>query len=108
VKLRRYNMVTFEAPEAGQYDRIVSIEMFEHMKNYDVLFERCTAGPGTERTHRLRHCAPHFAPMRCATAHLTSHPSVAPSLTVHPLVVSEAPPSDAAPRDFPGPGARAG
>ena len=36
------DMVTFEAPEAGNYDRIVSIEMFEHMKNYDKLFERCT------------------------------------------------------------------
>lgn len=35
------DMVTFEAPEAGEYDRIVSIEMFEHMKNYDKLFERC-------------------------------------------------------------------
>ena len=28
--------------QAGKYDRIVSIEMFEHMKNYDTLFERCT------------------------------------------------------------------
>ena len=36
------DMVNFEAPDAGKYDRIVSIEMFEHMKNYDVLFERCT------------------------------------------------------------------
>ena len=35
------DMVTFEAPEVN-YDRIVSIEMFEHMKNYDKLFERCT------------------------------------------------------------------
>ena len=26
------DMVTFEAPEAGNYDRIVSIEMFEHMR----------------------------------------------------------------------------
>jgi len=25
-----------------KFDRIVSIEMFEHMKNYDKLFERCT------------------------------------------------------------------
>mmetsp|Transcript_34866 Transcript_34866/g.85375 ORF Transcript_34866/g.85375 Transcript_34866/m.85375 type:complete len:365 (+) Transcript_34866:231-1325(+) len=37
------DMVVFQAPEAGNYDRIVSIEMFEHMKNYDVLFERCTS-----------------------------------------------------------------
>jgi cyclopropane fatty-acyl-phospholipid synthase-like methyltransferase len=27
-------MADFQAP--GQYDRIVSIEMFEHMKNYQV------------------------------------------------------------------------
>lgn len=31
-------MVTFTPP--GEYDRIVSIEMFEHMKNYGVLMER--------------------------------------------------------------------
>ena len=31
----------FEPPNAGEYDRIVSIEMFEHMKNYDALFKRC-------------------------------------------------------------------
>ncbi len=28
------------AAEAGAYDRVVSIEMFEHMKNYQVLFSR--------------------------------------------------------------------
>jgi len=27
----------FEAPEAGKYDRVVSVEMFEHMKNYEKL-----------------------------------------------------------------------
>lgn len=32
----------FEPPGGlGSYDRIVSIEMFEHMKNYDTLFQRC-------------------------------------------------------------------
>lgn len=31
----------FEPPNAGTYDRIMSIEMFEHMKNYDTLFARC-------------------------------------------------------------------
>ena len=36
------DMNDFEAPQAGKYDRIVSIEMFEHMKNYDTLFDRCT------------------------------------------------------------------
>ena len=28
------DMNAFEAPEAGSYDRVVSVEMFEHMKNY--------------------------------------------------------------------------
>ncbi len=32
------NMTTFTP--SGQYDRIVSVEMLEHMKNYEVLFER--------------------------------------------------------------------
>eukprot|EP00798_Chlamydomonas_sp_ICE-L_P007271 gene7271-383_t len=35
------NVVNFEAP--GQYDRIVSIEMFEHMKNYGELMKRCSS-----------------------------------------------------------------
>lgn len=29
----------FEAP-AGEFDRVVSVEMFEHLKNYELLFER--------------------------------------------------------------------
>jgi len=32
------NVVSFEAP--GTYDRVMSIEMFEHMKNYEVLMGR--------------------------------------------------------------------
>ena len=32
------DMNDFEAP--GRYDRVVSIEMFEHMRNWEVLFER--------------------------------------------------------------------
>jgi len=31
----------FEPPNAGAYDRIVSVEMFEHMKNYSKLMRRC-------------------------------------------------------------------
>ena len=31
-------MVTFQAPST--YDRVLSIEMFEHMKNYEVLMKR--------------------------------------------------------------------
>eukprot|EP00873_Tetraselmis_striata_P044143 jgi/Tetstr1/464407/TSEL_009200.t1 len=33
-----HNMLTFDAP--GQYDRVLSVEMFEHMKNYGVLMGR--------------------------------------------------------------------
>ncbi len=32
------DMNTFQAP--GRYDRVVSVEMFEHMRNYPALFER--------------------------------------------------------------------
>ena len=39
VQILTADMVDFEAP--GQYDRIVSIEMFEHMKNYEELMRRC-------------------------------------------------------------------
>ena len=31
------DMNVFEAPEPGTYDRTVSVEMFEHMKNYQIL-----------------------------------------------------------------------
>jgi cyclopropane-fatty-acyl-phospholipid synthase len=34
------DMNTFEAPELGTYDRCVSVEMFEHMKNYRELMKR--------------------------------------------------------------------
>lgn len=35
------NMVDFEAPTAnGLFDRVVSIEMFEHMKNYQRLLRK--------------------------------------------------------------------
>ena len=33
----------FAPPQAGTYERIVSVEMFEHMKNYSVLMRRCGA-----------------------------------------------------------------
>ncbi len=35
------NMVNFDAP--SQFDRIVSIEMFEHMRNYEQLFARVSS-----------------------------------------------------------------
>lgn len=31
---------TFDFPEGTHFDRIISIEMFEHMKNYDALFKK--------------------------------------------------------------------
>lgn len=31
---------TFESKEAGTYDRVISIEMFEHMKNYQKLMKK--------------------------------------------------------------------
>jgi cyclopropane-fatty-acyl-phospholipid synthase len=34
------DMNVFEAPEAGRYDRVVSVEMFEHMKNYQALLAK--------------------------------------------------------------------
>jgi len=34
------DMNTFEAPVAGGFDRAVTIEMFEHMRNYEEIFER--------------------------------------------------------------------
>jgi cyclopropane-fatty-acyl-phospholipid synthase len=38
VEILTANMITFEAP--AQYDRIVSVEMFEHMRNYEKLLEK--------------------------------------------------------------------
>jgi cyclopropane-fatty-acyl-phospholipid synthase len=42
------NMVDFEPPSIGSYDRVVSVEMFEHMKNYKELMRRisCWLKPG--------------------------------------------------------------
>jgi len=35
-------MESFEASE-GEFDRIIAIETFHNVKNYDAMFERCTA-----------------------------------------------------------------
>ncbi len=38
-------MTEFQAPKDGQgYDRVVSIEMFEHMKNYQALLKKVGCG----------------------------------------------------------------
>lgn len=40
VRIITADMNTFTAPELGSYDRVVSVEMFEHMKNYRELMHR--------------------------------------------------------------------
>jgi cyclopropane-fatty-acyl-phospholipid synthase len=40
VRVITADMNTFAAPESGSYDRVVSVEMFEHMKNYRELMKR--------------------------------------------------------------------
>jgi cyclopropane-fatty-acyl-phospholipid synthase len=40
VKVLTCDMNTFEPPEPGAYHRVVSVEMFEHMKNYQMLMRR--------------------------------------------------------------------
>lgn len=37
------NVVTFTPPNPGTYDRVVSVEMFEHMKNYQLLLARISS-----------------------------------------------------------------
>jgi len=38
--VRTANMITYEGEGAGVFDRVVSVEMFEHMKNYRELLRR--------------------------------------------------------------------
>ena len=38
--IRTANMIHYEGEGAGIFDRVVSVEMFEHMKNYQVLLRR--------------------------------------------------------------------
>lgn len=40
VRVITADMNTFSPPEPGTYDRVVSVEMFEHMKNYRELMKR--------------------------------------------------------------------
>ncbi len=40
VRVLTGDMNTFEPPDAGTYDRVVSVEMFEHMRNYELLLGR--------------------------------------------------------------------
>ena len=43
VRVITADMNGFEPPEAGSYDRVVSVEMFEHMKNYRMLMRRISS-----------------------------------------------------------------
>jgi cyclopropane-fatty-acyl-phospholipid synthase len=38
--VRTANMINYEGEGAGVFDRVVSVEMFEHMKNYQLLLRR--------------------------------------------------------------------
>lgn len=40
VEVRTVNMVDYTGEGAGVFDRVVSVEMFEHMKNYQLLLSR--------------------------------------------------------------------
>lgn len=40
VRIITADMNGFAPPEPGTYDRVISIEMFEHMKNYETLLQR--------------------------------------------------------------------
>lgn len=61
VTVRTVNMVNYEGEGPAIFDRVVSVEMFEHMKNYALLMERIAAWlkPGGKLfvhifTHRLQ------------------------------------------------------
>lgn len=40
VEVRTANMTHYEGEGDGEFDRVVSVEMFEHMKNYELLLSR--------------------------------------------------------------------
>ena len=40
VEIKTVNMITYEGEGDSVFDRVVSVEMFEHMKNYDQLLQR--------------------------------------------------------------------
>ena len=43
VEVHTCDMNAFEPPEPGSYDRVVSVEMFEHMRNHRLLLERISS-----------------------------------------------------------------
>ncbi|MES2476405.1 MAG: cyclopropane-fatty-acyl-phospholipid synthase family protein [Verrucomicrobiota bacterium] len=40
VEVKTANMIHYEGEGSGVFDRVVSVEMFEHMKNYELLMQR--------------------------------------------------------------------
>ena len=40
IEVKTVNMINYEGEGEGVFDRVVSVEMFEHMKNYDLLLGR--------------------------------------------------------------------
>ena len=40
VEVRTANMIAYEGEGEAEFDRVVSVEMFEHMKNYELLMQR--------------------------------------------------------------------
>jgi len=40
VEIKTVNMISYEGEGDSVFDRVVSVEMFEHMKNYDLLLQR--------------------------------------------------------------------
>jgi cyclopropane fatty-acyl-phospholipid synthase-like methyltransferase len=48
VKVITCDINVFEAEEAGAFDRVISIEMFEHMKNYQKLMAKVHGQPPPE------------------------------------------------------------
>lgn len=40
VEVRTANMIVYEGEGDAEFDRVVSVEMFEHMKNYELLMQR--------------------------------------------------------------------
>lgn len=40
IEIKTVNMIDYQGEGAEEFDRVVSVEMFEHMKNYQLLLER--------------------------------------------------------------------
>ncbi|MDB4500723.1 cyclopropane-fatty-acyl-phospholipid synthase family protein [Akkermansiaceae bacterium] len=43
IEIKTVNMIDYQGEGAEEFDRVVSVEMFEHMKNYQLLLERVSS-----------------------------------------------------------------